>query len=514
MDLNASILVDTIFLLINENSEYSRNIANELIALYKEAKVVDTDESEVIRFYIRILHRIISERIDKSSVDDLRSMMIKMKSESIFSSHKELLMDLEKVVLEPGVMKKDKLDKLKRNIHLTIAITKRDKKLKKSFSKLQQIKGEDNLDVKFNQFKDFEEEFGKDDNSSGNLYGGPKAAASVISSDKNTLFEAFHKQNERRSGEGVIKLGQIGLNKAFGPNGGPCKGESICLVAPSHHGKSFTLLSMAYWGVAYNTFSEIDGKVPLIYIASTENEVHENITLIYDKIYLEKHKQLPPRSTTVEEKVETVFEFFKSRGVELLIEFYTEFEFSAEDYINRLANLMKSGYYIPLTLMDYLTHTKLPKTGREDIAIREVYSRVNGFCKHHGICFATVHQYTRDGMLRLQDKIDCVKSMNPGGVMGGYDAFREIDVLFYLYKEKNHNDEVFITMKLDKHRHDKTTPEADKYFAYKIENGSILDDYPSGESKSIKDIYAEGIDMASNYSKKGKSEKTTNDDLF
>lgn len=517
MDLNASILVDTIFLLINENSEYTRKIANELIFLFKESKVIDTDDSEVIRFYIRILHRIISETIDKTHMDDLRSMMLKMKSEAIFASHKDLLLDLEKTILDPGVMEKDKLDKLKRNVCLAIAISKRDKTLKKSFTRLQRLKGEDNPDIRFQLFKEFESEFGGDESGSTGTYSGPKASSSVLSSDRDALKAAFVKQKDRRSGEGVIKLGQQALNKAFGSNGGPCKGESICIVAPSHHGKSVFLLMLAYWAAAYNTFSEIDGKKPLIYIASTENEVHENFGLIYNKIYFEKNGELPPKDISVEDKVDAVCDFFESRGVDILIEFYTEFEFSAEDFVERLKVLMDSGYYIPIAVLDYLTHTRLPKTGREDQAIREVYSRVCGFCKQHGICFATVHQYTRSGMIALNDKIDRVKSMNPGGVMGGYDAFREVDVVFYLFKEKNHSNDVYITMLLDKHRYDTSTPESDKYFAYKLEGGAIKDDFGMEKSTAVKDIYTEGIDLANGYQKNtdAPSAKTQeNDDLF
>lgn len=528
MDLTASILVDTIFLLINENNEYTRELANKLILLFKESKVVDSEDTDVIRFYIRILHRIISEKIDKSSMDLLRSLMLKMKSEAIFASHKEYLLDLEKTLLDDIVMSEAKRNTLKQNIRLIIRINESDRKVKRAFNRIQRIKDMDSLDARKEALKEFEIEFGQtetskdpDDNSG---YDGPKPLDSISSDDPEALKSAFIKLHDRRSAH-VVKTGQQGLNKAFGKERGLAADSSVVVLAPSHNGKSMFLNNFAYWGAKYNDYEvKEDGTKPCIFIATTENGAQENYLLIYEKIYFEQHNEMPakmravdgkPLAEDVDVRVKTVLDFFKERNITLLVESYSPHEFGPIDFVSRLKSIMKAGYYIPIAIFDYLMKSKLPAAAREDIAVGAAYNLVCNFTKHHGIMFLTGHQYTRDGVIRLDGKIDKVKSMNEGGVKGGYDAFQTVDVVLYLILEADHNGQVYTTMKLAKHRYVTDTPPADKYMAYPIKGGAIKDDANDPESRAVKDIYSEGM-TGSGYIPKAKQKESTteNDSLF
>lgn len=528
MDLNASILVDTIFLLINENTEYTRELANKLIILFKESKVVDSDDTDVIRFYIRVLHRIIGEKVDKSSMDFLRSLMLKMKSEAIFASNKEYLLDLEKSLLDDSVMDQSRKDTLKRNIRSVIKINESIKKTKKAFSQLQRIKDMESLEARNAALREFEAEFGNTESSEdpeGNSgYEGPKPLDSISSEDSKALKEAFIKLHDRRSAH-VIRTGQKGLNKAFGKENGLAADSSVVVLAPSHNGKSMFLNNFAFWGAKYNDYEvRENGDKPLIYIGTTENGAQENYLLIYEKIYFEEHSEMPPKIRTkdgkpleedIEIRVKTVLEFFKSRNITLLVESFNPHEFGPIDYVSRLKSIMNSGYYIPIAIFDYLMKSKLPTAGREDIAIGAAYNLVCNFTKHHGILFLTGHQYTRDGVIRLDGKIDKVKNMNEGGVKGGYDAFQTVDVVLYLILEADHNGQVYTTMKLAKHRYVTDTPPADKYIAYPIVDGAIKDDFNDEVSRAVKDIYTESMSQGSGYKPKGKNDsKTENDSLF
>lgn len=524
MDLNASILIDTIFLLINENSEATRALANNLITLFRENKIVDTDESEVIRFYIRILHRIISEGTDKSSMDALRALILKMKSEDIFASHKEHLLDLEKTILDPNIMSDIDRSRLKRNIRVVIRINEIDKKAKRAFSKLSRIKDIDNPDARSEALKEYELEFGEKYDpftDAESLYDGPKAQDSIMSNDKEALKQVFEDLFYTRSA-GAIRTGQQGLNKAFGKERKLAADASMTVIAPSHNGKSVFLTNFAYWGAAYNSYPvRPDGTKPLIPIITTENGAKDNYLLLYEKIYFEENLKMPPKvrvdennkplKEDLEYRANVVSDFFSKHGILLVVEAYGSHEFGPVDFISRLKYYMKQGYYIPMVIFDYLMKSKLPQAAREDLSVCAGYNLVCNFTKHNGIMFLTGHQYTRDGVIRLDGKIDKVKSMGPGGVKGGYDAFQIVDIVLFLILETDHNGVVYTTMRLDKHRYVTDTPPGDKYVAYPIINGAIKDDVLDKESRAVKDIYAEGMDIAAGYKPKGQEAPVAED---
>lgn len=525
MDLNASILVDTIILLLNENSETTRDLANQLIVLFKEAKVVDSDDSDVIRFYIRILHRIINEQVDKRSIETVRTLLLKLKSEPVFASHKEHLLDIEKTLIVDSVMSANDRDKAKRAIRTVIRINNYDKKIKRAFGRIQHIKDIDSLDARYEELKDFETKLAEDINSmtSNNEdsgYDGPKAQDSISSKDIDALTSAFTLVHEART-TGAIKSGRRGFNKMFGEAGGLPGGSSYCLLAPSHHGKSFHLLDWAYWGPAYNNFKPKGKLKPLVYLASTENGARENYMILYSKIHLELtgEKAPPVRMTDgvldteeIKRRVTAVSDFFEKNGTELLVEFYAAHEFGALDFVSRLRSLMSEGYYIPLAIFDYLAKSKMPNAAREDIAIGTAYNIVSTFAKHHGIVFATGHQYTREGCIKLEGKFDKVKSMNMGGVKGGADAFQIVDILVNQYLETSPNGVQYVTNSLIKYRYESGVSPADRYCAYAITDGGIKDDLNDAKSRAVSDIYSEGMDVSTGYNPKG--QKIKEDELF
>ena len=70
------------------------------------------------------------------------------------------------------------------------------------------------------------------------------------------------------------------------------------------------------------------------------------------------------------------------------------------------------------------------------------------------------------------------------------DPQREVDVVLYQHKEIDNIGRAWMTWKLDKHRYDTNTPEADKYFAYMFDGPLGIVDDIDGPDKSVTNIYA------------------------
>jgi hypothetical protein len=74
------------------------------------------------------------------------------------------------------------------------------------------------------------------------------------------------------------------------------------------------------------------------------------------------------------------------------------------------------------------------------------------------------------------------------------DPQREVDVVFYVHKEKDAHGRSWLTAKLDKHRYHDSTPENVKYFAYMFDGPiGILDDL-NDVDRSTTNIYAVAVD--------------------
>lgn len=501
MQITTDLLLDAIFVLINDNSERYQNAVKELISLRDEQNVgIESSESELADFYVRILNSIIVGNIDRRDPDALRNILLKFKSDKSYADHRGIVEDLKEAFMSHETISADKLGGMVQAIQNALLWHRANKAWRKASGRFSRAASSANAEVQMMEMEDIKKEL---DNISSMFAeandNAPAAEAfDTVNFHQRDTIRAGLKKNTARNISGIIKTGLQGLNRALGKAGGFVGGESIVFNALPHMYKSGILVSTALWSVIYNQIEAEPGTKPLIYLVSLENEAFQNMMNVFRKVYYNE-TGMPADSMSDQDVEDWIVTYFEKFQTTLIIERHLPHKFGFKEFVSRISYFRTLGYTPKVAVIDYANLMRKDgdsqaSKGSRDLAVRELFSRLCNFTKNEGITFVTAHPLIRRASEIAANNTNAVKRFTPDLLAEGMDVEREVDVSIYLHKEKNHIGDEYLTFRLNKHRYVDDTPEAHKYFAYKFHDiGGIIDDLGKVPG-FVTDIYAADFD--------------------
>lgn len=503
MFITADLLLDAIFLLLNDNSTRNQQAVLELIKLYKEeSKNMEPSDGDLMRFYVRVLNKIIEDNIDKTNTQALRTFMLKFKSDPAFDRNREVMDLLQDAVSSRDTLSADQLKKLADRVQTILLWHQTNKIVRKNFAKLNRCSELASSEAQqaeilavLNSSADYQNLF---QNSVQN--GAISDAIDCINfQDRDSIKKGLKRQTARNV-TGRIRTGLQGLNRMLGKSGGIVAGESVVFNALPHMYKSGILVSMAIWAVVYNIPVTTDGTRPMVYLASLENEAYQNMFWVFRQRYHVETGQ-SPSGLTDDQIEEWLYTYFAKHGCTLIIERFMPHNFGFNEYMARVSYFKQQGFSIVMAIIDYAnlmrkdSDDKSSSGGGRDLNVRHLFSKLCNFNKNLGIAFVTAHPLNRDAMKTVANQTNVVRRLGPDHLADSVDVEREVDVSIYMHLESNTADQKFLTMRINKHRYVDDTPEKHKICAYQFtELGvGILDDLGKAP-RFVTDIYEVNFD--------------------
>ena len=488
MLISAGTYLDALFLLLGDNSDRSKGLVRELIdAAERNAgkREIITPDDDLIDTYKALIKRAINENISQENGTAAKMLLLQLKSNEVIKQHPVVLDVLTDVLMNVEKISVEQIDSYLRSIRSTLIINDIDATTKKVFTKVRQAAEIKDAEMQEHEIlrlrATLDEGLKALDNRFATVHG-KKSESYVSLSDKESIRKSFEIYVER-SVAGVIKTGLLGINRALGERGGMGRGEAWAVAALSHHYKSGFLLSCLIWGAAYNKHTVKPGMRPLIYFVSVENEVMQNLAIIFRSIYT-RVEQKPVNLKTMDLDFITTWlhNYFSQFGVEVIIDRYTPHEFTFGKFVARRNEFADQGLEMVEFILDYLGVCRgidpgdnMSPNGKIQL-IDENYSKFCNDAKSVGYLFITGHQLTKDASrLAAQDRY-AVKKFEASLMADSPDVYRHLDGLFFLHLSTNIDGVKFLLAQLRKDRGSQNTPENHKFCAYPFTENGIVDD--------------------------------------
>jgi len=493
--IDPEVFVDMITLLLHVNDNKTQELAQELITIVGDLQQYVDKEAGLIKFYIKLINQIISQRLTVHNPTELTMVLIKFKSDPTVQENIEVYNKLEELFIKENSISENTLSYISDKLHNQIIWSRCSKQIRKMFGYLNKCESLADpydqrayLDNILAASNDIQTVFNERNKDSKNLI------EHIDFTDKNSLKASLEKYKDRKVAN-VMKFGLQGLNRMFGKNGGAALGESIVFNALGHNFKSGMLCSIPKWIVKYNDPPKNeDGKKSLILFISLENEAFENLIWWFKSIY-EVITNSSMEGLSDDYIISYIHDYFNERGYTFIVERYLPSEFGYDDLVKVYSKYENSGYRIISTIIDYVNQMKkgsgsdanISKVGNH-LLVRDLYNNMVNFMKSKGTLLCTAHQLNRDAQKLAGNTANAVKLFDSSHLSYSSDVHREVDVSINLHIEANLAHEKFLTMCCNKRRYD-VLPEEHKYCAYKFGKYGIEDDI-EGEDMSVSNIFS------------------------
>lgn len=485
-DNEATVLIDQLCDCYNEefkqNSSMDTLLNRKFVALLLDVKKVPKGEEHDIE-----RTKLVADFITKNQpIDD--------QDDIFFGSLKQIFDDTKKVKSDPKFCKNTK-----QKVRNTLTWNKYRKLCNQMFSKLNTFS-----DITDDELQSFclsdinniarrlveSTSFSLDQLPTG-------AEERVIFSDRESLTRAFQKLTEEET-VGILKTGLQGFNRMCGYRGGLARGEFVVIYGLQHHFKTGLLLTVARGICGYNDPKAhvTPGKKPLILFISLENYARKNLYWFYKTAYATCYQKSPDPKMPLTDMIKFVQEWYLKTGWEFIIERYKGKDFGYDQFTETIERYESLGYEVVVCLVDYMEKMKKASTtkdsgGKSWLGLGELADNIFGYIKSKEILFITPHQFNRDMMkIAEQGRSNVIKSFGTSGVSGSISVAQAADLEIYVYIEKDHTGQPWLTVLRGKHRYVDNTKDAHKYFAYPFDlDLGIVDDI-NGKPQFVSDIYA------------------------
>lgn len=495
MYLTTDLLIDSLVLVLHTKSSEARATVTKLLDIYsKNSRDMAIGTNDTVQFYITLIAEVMERDLSISDSKSVYSYLLKLKSNPKLSQDPELYTSLKNVFsIENDDWDEDKEKHLLRKIANVILWQQSSKDIKHIFGKLNNFTVTD-LNKQEAVLKEVNTLCSRivENNEAGiieNKQEDENQARFLDFTDKATIEKALTVYNTT-SVENKFKTGLQGLNKALG--GGYALGSSIVFNARSNNGKSLFLLKMARWQVTLNTVSA-KFKNPTCIFYSLENETPQNVIQLFNELYINENKQLPPTDLSIQQIVDYCHDKFAEYGWKLVIDRRLPNEFGFAELVANFESYIRAGYTPLMCVVDYAN--KMIGDGADEgsstnLKIEALYTNLCNYLKSHNCTFVTAHQLNRRAdEVVANNPVGAVKKFNPSMLANSTSVQREVDLAFYVNKESDNVGRTFMTVFKGKDRYNTSVPESDKYFAYMFEGPlGILDDI-NGDDCSTTNIY-------------------------
>lgn len=494
--LSSSNFIDALFLVLRDNSQDVKKIVSDILAIYDRESKKNNNKylvGENVALYVALLREVDRSNItikDKAVIDGI---MLKVKNSSVLRTDPDAYSSLKRIFQDETPLDEITAKYYARKLINSITLSKARDKITRMYGFLTRADAADKPDVQESMLQDITKlcsEVMQDNQLVFQDTEAKHTAKTADFSDKESLLKAMQVYNET-SVKNKLLMGWQGLNRAM--NGGLRIGESVVFNSLSHSGKSLILLKLARWVVTLNKVDDTYTRPTCIFY-SLENETPQNIRQLFDEMWINERKELPPSDLTDAQIVDYCYNTARKNGWELIISRKVGCDFGFPELVADFDELKRKGYTPMVCIIDYVN--MMQKEGNIEsvgnhLQIQQLYTNLRNYLSAQNCCFITAHQLNRKAAEAVRlNPVNAVKKFTMDMLAGSTDPQREVDMVFYQHKEMDTQGRAWLTFKMDKHRYDTTTPEKDKYFAYMFDGPiGILDDI-DGEDHSTTNLYA------------------------
>ena len=498
MRITASdVYLDTLCLLIYTSDEVSRALAEDVLKIFeedvKENPIVDNPET---RFWLGIIQDIIETKIDTSKNFEVSAMMAKYRENPIAKANPDLVDTLEEVFAGRASVGNMRIDAMKNNINNYLIFYHTEKALKKATKILSRFPNVVNperqkeiLDTVYEYAKEavraHEESVAVDVDQ----------IDFVDFTDRNSIKKVMQ-MNKTRKESSILKFGLQALNRMLDDKLlGVKPGEFGCIISPSHHGKTYTLMNMARWVAMYNVPVVKTGFRPAIVFISLENELDENVNAWFRDAYINIfHKK--PEGLSEDEMIDSVIAEYGKNGFGLLVFRRLANQFGFDEYQALIKKIQSSGYHVIASFIDYISLMKVTETvgATRALQLQQLVRDMKTFANHEQIFTMTAMQIDREGAKQLGGgNTYIVKKFSPANLADCSYAYHEFDICIFQALEEVQDQGRYLTMKISKHRYTVINPNY-SFCAWRFGSLGILDDI-NGRDTGIQDIYDDALSI-------------------
>lgn len=494
LQVDANLFIDLITLLLHVNDEKSRNVANEIIRIYKMNNSYLQSEEKIIKFYINLTERIIDSQLIIDNKAELNTLLLKVQSDPAISDNRDIYKTLRNIFVNADKFTENNIVFVVKKLQNVIIWNKAKSGVKRMFANINRCEDTDDL-LEQESYLDNINRASQDIQAVFTDANSNKCSIveEINFTDPASIKEALTMNYEKRK-KHSIKFGLQGLNRMFDDN--ICFGSSIVFGALQYNYKSGILMSIARWIAQYNDPPpDPEGKKALILFVSLENETHENIMWWFKNEYETRYGK-ESDNVSIDDMSEYVYNVFNEKGYTFVSLRHLPSEFGYSDLVATIEKYEKAGYRVLATIIDYMNKMKKESANGGNastvgnwLLVRELYSNTCNYTKNKGILLATAHQLNRDAQKLVGTRANVVKAFNSGHMADSSDVAREVDSIVHLHIEKNQDGEKYLTMNLEKLRYGIINSKT-QYCAYKFTPYGIPDDL-LGEPQYLKDIYTQ-----------------------
>lgn len=500
--IDTQTMLDAVVLLLNANTQDNRGLVTTLLEMFDSTiKAVDSDD-DITELFARLLRKLIYEKCDRSDPDALRTFVLRMRADQTYQEHKDLLNDVDVLLSQDLPPDLAKAGRCRESICSIIAYDKLNLQYKAMGAHLRRTGDIADPIVRMEELRKVREVSSEMDGVfKSNLYtNGSAAMVSIDMDNPEQIQVAINTHTKRHSNSGTITMGWQGFNRALGDYRGLYGGEFLTVAAATHNYKSSLMLDIATWAIKYNTYEIEEGKKNAVYFASFENDVEENMFLVFRKQYFLENGHYP-KDLSDEEVLEWIRGFYARYDVKMIFDRHSGTSFGYEELVDRVEELESMGLKIRLMVLDYPMKMRLPNKNNVDQAIESLFTALFDFTKSRGMTTVVGHQLSRKAEDTAAVHTNAVKKFNYTFLQNSSAPERVSDGLVYLNLEFDTQRRKYLTAFLSKRRHAETTPDAHKYFAMRFPgDGAPIPDDVNGEPLFITDIFAEdAISAASQF---------------
>lgn len=490
--------LEALLLLLGDSSDRTKALVNEFMTIDEKndkKKEIVGDNDNLISVYKLFIKTILVEDFSVDNKTASSVLLLKIKTNEVLRENlavRDLLTDVVSCA-EPITPKQ--IDNFTKKIRSAIILNEIDEVNRKIFAKNRIVSEIQDTDIQVAEVEKLEgliSELLQGIQNKVKIADSNNTEDYISLSDPASIERALTTFMERNI-KGVIKPGLQGLGRALGKRGGFGLGELFIFAACSHHFKSGMLLLILLWSIIHNKFKADEGKKPLIYFISLENETNKNLVNVM-KVVFPRVEGRPLRDEDLEPEkaVKWLSDYFGQFDVTVVIDKYAPHEFTFNKYVQRYNHFVDNGFQMFVFDLDYMSEADGDENRSQNgkiYTIRENYTKFRHHASDQGYFLPTGHQLTKEAerIAKEPGKRNPVRYFHPGLMADTSDAHRIADGLAYLHLETNLDGHKFLTAQVRKNRGAEDTPEAHKFFAYPFTENGIEDDI-DGAPQYVTDI--------------------------
>lgn len=497
LPVSQDFMLDTLCLAAFSNNADTLQLLTSILEIYKEAKEKNpTTIDEDYEVFFDIIRDIVELGVNLDKKAEVSRLILKVKKSTLGKKDPTLIEQVASILQNSEEIPAQRSYQLFKKLQNWVVMSKTTAMLRRMLGKCNKYNPIDDTinDVVLTEVGEHAREITQIQDHMATT----STTIDVVDfSDPKSISRAIKLYQVKRS-DNVFPTGLKALNRMLGPNGGFLRGESVLFAASSHNFKSAMMMSCADWCCTRAKVVVPAGMTPCSIFISLENEVPENTMEMVRRAYVTAYKKAPPKDISNEELIAVVQQHYNKQGIKFLMYRFDEY-FGFNDFVKLVNKLKNTGLCVVSAILDYVGITNVDEkaTGKNTAQLKqENLKHFCNFCKRNDILFISGWQLGTDADQKNSSGVtNVVKQYGPACLGDCRGVRREIDILIFMYIERNHLGIPYLTMAWSKHRDTTPPKKEDASAAWRFAGDvlGIMDDADLDIDTSVKDIYGDDI---------------------